>query len=102
VIACGSNPDDHVIGRTNKVLGILFAGHLEGEAGDDVVYIAINAYWEPVEIRLPALTAGLSWGININTDADDNIFFHKHAVFLKSPLFLLKERSVAVFTLFHK
>ena len=102
VIACGANPDDHVIGRTNKVLGILFAGHLEGEAGDDVVYIAINAYWEPVEIRLPALTAGLSWGININTDADDNIFFHKHAVFLKSPLFLLKERSVAVFTLFHK
>ncbi len=102
VIACGANPDDHVIGRSNKVLGILFAGHLEGDAGDDVVYIAINAYWEPVEIRLPALTAGLSWGININTDADDNVFFHKNSVFLKSPLFLLKERSVAVFTLFHK
>ena len=102
VIACGANPDDHVIGRSNKALGILFAGHLEGDAGDDVVYIAINAYWEPVEIRLPALTAGLSWGININTDADDNVFFHKNSVFLKSPLFLLKERSVAVFTLFHK
>ena len=102
VIACGANPDDHVIGRANKVLGILFAGRAEGADGDDVVYMAINAHWEPVEIRLPALRAGLSWGININTDADDNIYFHKKAVFLKSPLFLLKERSVAVFTLFHQ
>ncbi len=102
VIACGANPDDHVIGRSNQVLGILFAGRAEDAAGDDVVYMAINAYWEPVEIRLPALRAGLSWGININTDADDNVFFHKQAVFLKSPLFLLKERSVAVFTLFHQ
>ena len=102
VIACGANPDDHVIGRSNKVLGILYAGRAEGAAGDDVVYMAINAYWEPVEIRLPALRAGLSWGINIYTDADDNVFFHKQAVFLKSPLFMLKERSVAVFTLFHQ
>ena len=102
VIACGANPDDHVIGRSNKVLGILFAGREEGAVGDDVVYMAINAYWEPVEIRLPALRAGLSWGININTDADDNVFYHKNSVFLKSPLFLLKERSVAVFTLFHQ
>jgi glycogen operon protein len=102
VIACGANPDDHVIGHSNQVLGILFAGRAEDAAGDDVVYMAINAYWEPVEIRLPALRAGLSWGININTDADDNVFFHKQAVFLKSPLFLLKERSVAVFTLFHQ
>jgi glycogen operon protein len=102
VIACGANPDDHVIGRANNVLGILFAGRAEGADGDDVVYMAINAHWEPVEIRLPALRAGLSWGININTDADDNIYFHKKAVFLKSPLFLLKERSVAVFTLFHQ
>ena len=101
-IACGANPDDHVIGRANKVLGILFAGHEEGAVGDDVVYMAINAYWEPVEIRLPALRAGLSWGININTDAGDNVFYHKNAEFLKSPLFLLKERSVAVFTLFHQ
>ena len=48
------------------------------------------------------LRAGLSWGININTDAEDGEFFHEHAVFLKSPLFQLKERSVAVFTLFHQ
>ncbi|MBQ2640734.1 MAG: glycogen debranching enzyme, partial [Lachnospiraceae bacterium] len=102
VSACGYNPDDHQITRANKVLGILFAGREEGADGDDVVYMAINAYWEPVQIRLPALRAGLSWGINIYTDADDNVFYHKDAVFLKSPLFLLKERSVAVFTLFHQ
>lgn len=102
ISACGANPDDHVIGRTNKVLGVLFAGRGEGAVEDDVVYMAINAFWEPVEIRLPALPAGLSWGININTDADDNRFFHEQAVFLKSPLFLLKERSVAVFTLYHQ
>jgi glycogen operon protein len=60
--------------------------------------MAINAYWEPVEIRLPALRAGLSWGINIYTDADDNVFFHKKAVFLKSPLFLRKRRAFFLVT----
>jgi glycogen operon protein len=101
VTCCGSDPDNHVIGMGNKVLGILFAGRLPDDSGDDVVYMAINAYWEKQQIRLPALSGGLAWGVNIYTDADDEQYFHEDCRFVHSPIFTLKERSVAVFTLYH-
>ncbi len=100
VMTCGHNPDDHVITRDNRVLCILFAGWDEENKRDDVVYVAINAHWEPCEIRLPALRAGLSWGICMDTDAADHHYYYDNPVFLNRPLFMLKERSVAVFTLY--
>lgn len=100
VTCCGSDPDNHTIGMGNKVLGILYAGRLPDDSEDDVVYMAINAYWEKQEIRLPALSGGLAWGVNIYTDADDEQYFHAESRFVHSPIFMLKERSVAVFTLY--
>lgn len=102
VAVSGHNPDDHVITKDNRVLCVLFAGRNKSNTDDDVVYIAINAYWEPYQIRLPALPAGLSWGINIDTDAKDGVFYHEKSEFLPSPLYTMGERSVAVFTLFRR
>lgn len=98
VSCCGSNPDDHEIGMGNKVLGILFAGRLPDDSDDDVVYMAINAYWEPQEIRLPALPGGLGWGLNIYTDEKDGQYYFDESQFMNSPIFQMEERSVAVFT----
>lgn len=100
VTCCGSDPDDHTIGMGNKVLGVLFAGRLPDDSDDDVVYIAINAYWEKQQIRLPALSGGLAWGLNIYTDSDDEQYFYEESRFVLNPIFTLKERSVAVFTLY--
>ena len=101
ITTCGADPDNHVIGMGNKVLGILFAGRLPDNSEDDVVYMVINAYWETQQIRLPALSGGLAWGVNIYTDADDDQYFYEESRFVHSPIFDLKERSVAVFTLYH-
>ena len=49
---------------------------------------------------MPALSGGLAWGVNIYTDADDEQYFHAESRFVYSPIFMLKERSVAVFTLY--
>lgn len=101
VTACGANPDDHRITDNNRVLCILYAGRLD-DGTDDVVYMALNSYWEPQEIRLPALPAGLSWGLCIDTSVDGPGSYHEESEFLKKPLYMLQERSVAVFTLYIK
>ena len=100
VTTCGSDPDNHTIGMGNKVLGILYAGRLPDDSDDDVVYMVINAYWEKQEIRLPALSGGLAWGLNIYTDADNEVYYQEESLFVHNPMFMLKERSVAVFTLY--
>ncbi|MBR3367144.1 MAG: glycogen debranching protein GlgX [Lachnospiraceae bacterium] len=99
---CGADPDDHVVTRANMVLGVLYAGRLTEENRDDVVYMVINAYWEPREIRLPALPEGFSWGLAIDTDAMDGEYYREEPEFLPRPIYLLRERSTAVFTLYHQ
>ncbi len=44
-------------------VGVMFAGRKPGELGDDVVYIALNTWWEDVDVTLPELPAqsGLEW-----------------------------------------
>lgn len=50
-----------------RVLGVMFAGWNKKENEDDIVYIAINAYWEKQYIKMPDLPNGLEWRIAINT-----------------------------------
>ncbi len=97
VSACGANPDDHKITENNKVLGVLFAG-CKDNGHDDVVYMAINSYWEPQEIRLPALPAGLSWGLCVDTAIENGEAYKEHPQFMQTPIYRLQERTVAVFT----
>ena len=34
---------------------------------DDIVYLLVNAYWEPVQVRLPELPRPLLWHMAVNT-----------------------------------
>ena len=95
---CGSNPDDHEITMANHVLGIMYAGRLPDNRGDDVVYLVMDVFWEPQKIRLPALPAGSAWSLNIYTAANDRRYYYEKAVFMDSPLFELAPQSSAVFT----
>lgn len=88
-------------GETNtetRTLGILYTGYYRKEQREDIVYICINAYWEPLSIRLPFLSQDFSWNVAANTGASDGNFFYEEA---QAPEigseFLMKERSVAVF-----
>ena len=97
---CGTDPDAHEITMGNRVLGVLYAGRLPDGSDDDVVYLVINAYWEPLSIRLPALPKGKAWGLSIYTDAAGQQYYHEKAVFLDNYFFSVSPRSVAVFTLY--
>lgn len=50
-----------------RVIGIMFAG-VDKEGKDDVVFLAVNAYWESQQIQLPELPEGRDWEVKFNSD----------------------------------
>jgi len=49
-----------------RYVGVMFAGQEEGE-GPRTVYIASNAYWEPLDVKLPVLPDGMEWELAADT-----------------------------------
>lgn len=48
-------------------IGVMFAGHIDSEK-EDIVYLALNTYWEDITINLPELPAGHYWYMAVNTN----------------------------------
>lgn len=51
----------------SQTVGVMFAGHNQSSGTEDVVYILVNAYWEPLQVSLPPLPEPLCWYIAVNT-----------------------------------
>ena len=58
-----TNFDSHLI-------GIMFAGRSEDDTSDDIVFYAMNAYWEPLQIHLPEPPQGFHWRVVCNTNCE--------------------------------
>ena len=58
--------------NTKQYAGILYAGK-DKDRNDDVVYIAINTYWEDQTVEIPKLNEDLQWSVRINTFTDSGI-----------------------------
>ena len=73
---------------------VIKGGHLDDTA-DDLVFIAVNAHWEPHEQQLPEPPAGMHWMLTLHTSAQNafapDIPFDGYK-------FNLDPRSVAVVT----
>ncbi len=72
--ACGF-PDVSIHGVTpwkrefdshEHYIGVLFAGWDQG-SGDQLVYVASNAYWDTLDVELPRLPDGMSWHLAVDT-----------------------------------
>ena len=48
----------------------MYAGSKPNQETDDIVYVAVNAYWGDVPLTLPELPAGLIWKIKADTAAE--------------------------------
>ena len=92
------NPDNGNITKDSKVICVRFAGFDEKKGRDDIVYLAINAYWEDIQIMLPNPPNGAYWGLCVDTGGDE-----EGKCYFKRPKPLtwrnktLKARSVSVF-----
>ena len=91
----GAKPWEHNYGWDTKLIGIMFAGKNDDDI-DDIIYIAINTYWEKQTIFLPELPESENWFPIVDTSKKKrNIFKQKR--FLKDCSYCMEPRSVAIF-----
>ncbi len=62
----GVEPWQEQFAGYDHYLGVMFAGKAEREK-PEILYIASNAYWEPLEVQLPELPATLHWEAEVDT-----------------------------------
>ena len=61
---CNFRGDSHYI-------GIMYAGRTNG--ADDCVYLAVNTYWEDLQLNLPKLPLGKAWFLQADTFEEESV-----------------------------
>jgi glycogen operon protein len=51
----------------NRTVAVMFTGLDAEHDCDDIVYVAINAHWEPVSVQVPRLPGHLRWHLALDT-----------------------------------
>lgn len=83
-----------------RTFAVSFAGYDRKKGEDDLVYIALNTYWEDVSITLPNLHKRGTWYLSVNTygDGEGRYFYPEGQEIRIDGSFIMRPRSVAVFT----
>ncbi len=95
ICAHTTTPGDRNITADTKYMGIMFAGKPKGSYYDDIVYLAMNVYWEDQEFLLPGLPGHMCWRLAVNTET--GMCYQEHEMPVIKDHFLIRARSVAVF-----
>lgn len=94
------NADQTDIPRDARTFCVSFAGYDKKKGHDDLIYIAVNTFWEDITITLPDLHGRGAWHLNVNTYGDGNgkyCYPDEEAARIDHS-FVMRSRSVAVFT----
>ncbi len=75
----------------DRYVGLLFAGKEAGQR-PEMVYIASNAYWEELSIKLPKIAPSMQWELAVDT-WESSQKLHRYP----GRSFLIRQRSVMVF-----
>lgn len=94
------NADQTDIPRDARTFCVSFAGYDKKKGHDDLIYIAVNTFWEDVTITLPDLHGRGAWHLNVNTYGDGNgkYCYPDEEAARIDRRFVMRPRSVAVFT----
>ena len=105
---CGMEPiqthDTHAekttIERDARTLAVSFAGYDKEKGRDDLVYVAVNTYWEDVNITLPDLHRSGNWYLSVNTygDGQGRYCYPEGEEVRIDGNFVMRPRSIAVFS----
>ena len=58
---------DGALTSDTRAFGVLYAGRDEEKNRDDLVYLAINPWWEGIRVALPGLPEEKSWSLKVCT-----------------------------------
>ena len=94
------NADQTDIPRDARTFCVSFAGYDKEKGHDDLIYIAVNTFWEDVTITLPDLHGRGAWHLNVNTYGDGNgkYCYPDEEAARIDRRFVMRPRSVTVFT----
>ena len=105
---CGMSPmsahnamaERTVLDKDVRTQAISFAGYDKERGCDDLVYMAVNTYWEDVRITLPNLNNQGAWYLSVNTYGDGNgqYCYPEGKEQRIDGEFIMRPRSVAIFT----
>ncbi|MCR4589567.1 MAG: glycogen debranching protein GlgX [Lachnospiraceae bacterium] len=92
----GVNPWNADFNNDTHYVGVMFAGRKPKGRGDDIVYVAMNTYWEDMEITLPELSisSGLRWLTAIDTFEEEPFMKGKKEA---PSRITVRQRSIMVF-----
>ena len=94
------NAEETDIPRDARTFCVSFAGYDKEKGKDDLIYVAVNTFWEDVTITLPNLHGRGAWHLSVNTYGDGNGQYcspEGQEVRIDRS-FVMRPRSVAVFT----
>ena len=83
--------------ENEHVACVLFSGYDDATEQEDLVYVAVNAHWQPAHMTLPDLPEEYVWKIAVNTGDPVCQIFEKGQMPTAGKQLLLGERSVIVF-----
>jgi len=94
-VSChGVRPWEPDYSDDSHYMGVMFAGSYNRKKDDDIVYIAVNTFWEELEICLPELPMDKHWHMAVNTFDKEPVNKDKKQVFDRVTMY---PRSVRVF-----
>ncbi len=94
------NGEHSNIPRDTRFLAVSFAGYDKEKGQDDMVYVAVNTFWEEMEITLPSLQNTGNWYLSVNTYGDKNgrYCYEEGEEKRVGNTYVMQPRTVAVFT----
>ena len=94
------NAEETDIPRDARTFCVSFAGYDKEKGKDDLIYVAVNTFWEDVTITLPNLHGRGAWHLSVNTYGDGNgqYCYPEGREVRIDRSFVMRPRSVAVFT----
>ena len=84
-----------------KTLAVSFAGYDRKKGKDDLVYVAVNAYWEEVkDHNFQTITNHGAWYLSVDTYGDEKgkYFYQEGEEIRIDREYVMKPRSIVVFT----
>ena len=80
------------------LIGIMYAGRDEADTKDEIVFYAMNAFWEPLRLQLPDLPDGLQWRVCVNTSVEfeDGKNMDEFTQFQEKKLLTIPPRTVII------
>ena len=94
------NAEETDIPRDARTFCVSFAGYDKEKGKDDLIYVAVNTFWEDVTITLPNLHGRVARHLSVNTYGDGNgqYCYPEGQEVRIDRSFVMRPRSVAVFT----